>query len=146
MALNEFSARFAEVLFAAFPTLRGHARECSIEDHDSGSLLVEFSPPPVRPDCRFYVCTTNQEVTVGFDRMHTHMQWPAQDAIEFIRDLMAEKIVVAVRMTSGRWAGSTTLREGESPDVSNLSPDDVVYLRSWSGSKDAEFRGSGSGS
>lgn len=147
-SLNEFSASFAQVLFEAFPALEAFGTIDPHAEAVSGSLLVEFSPPPAREDCLFWVSTDCEEITVGFGLFHTHFAWPQPDddpywehPIDFMRDLMNDRILVEDWLKDGAWAGSSTLKADQEPDLSGLEADQVVMIRSWSGTRDRIIAG-----
>jgi hypothetical protein len=111
----------------------------------TGSLLVEFTPDASRLESVFYISTDNEEVTVGFDRYHSHFKWPAEysdwrvNPLTFIDALLHDRIVVKVGEKAGKWTGSSVLEADEEPELSGMEKDHVVTLRSWSGRLDRVY-------
>jgi hypothetical protein len=140
--LNEFSAQFAESLFGSFPWMRPHARVKGFDGADAGVLVVEVTPAPIRPDCTLWVSTLADEVSVGFGMFHAHFGWPGpfdtnwEDPLDFIGDLVEDKILIEDWLKDGEWHGSSVLRLGTEPDLAKMGADTVVMIRSWSGRLD----------
>ena len=148
--LNDFAGDFARALFEAFPWLRDHARLHEVEGVQPGSLLVEFDPPPPRKDCTFWISTDRDEITVGFGMFHSHFEWPRaeaddwwEDPLTFIRDLTEDRVLIEDWTKDGKWSGSSTLAADAEPDISKLTTDHVVLIRSWSGRLDRTISGAG---
>lgn len=143
--LDPLSEAFAEALFAEFPWMRGHSGPPE-DSALAGTLWVLYSPPPAREDTAFSISTADGEITIGFSAFHTHFSWPPEgedDALEFIRDLIAERILIEAWFKAGRWTGSGTLQPGESPNLRAMEDDHQVWVRSWSGRHDRTYRGRG---
>lgn len=136
---NQYANRFAEFLFAEFPTFRELATLDETAGVDPGSLILKIEPPPKREKCVFWISTDRSEITVGFDEFHTHFEWPNESPIEFIKDVMAERIVIEVRVRDGVWSGSSIVEPGAKPNLEGVQPGERVYLRSWSGAHDRDF-------
>lgn len=141
--LDDYSRGFAEDLFGALPRLRESAK---VEEH--GTLLVELSPGRERLYCDFWLSTAGGEVTVGFGMFHAHFDWPPFDSstpgldpIAFVRSLIEDETLIEDWTLSGEWTGSSTLSSDEEPDLTNLEPDHVIYIRSWSGKRDRIIKG-----
>jgi hypothetical protein len=134
--LDDFSRSFADALFAAVPDLRDHARA------EKAWLLIDLEPGPERQDCRFWISSDREEITVGFGMFHTHFcwplpdQWPESDPIKFIRSLMADETLIEDWTFDDKWSGSSVLAATEEPDLRGRTPGSVVYIRSWSGALD----------
>ncbi len=134
--LDDFSRSFADALFAAVPDLRDHARA------EKGWLLIDLEPGPERQDCRFWISSDHEQITVGFGMFHTHFcwplpdQWPESDPIKFIQSLMADETLIEDWTFDGKWSGSSILAATEEPDLRGSKPGSVVYIRSWSGALD----------
>jgi hypothetical protein len=143
--LNPFSRSFFDELSRSFPALASKAINDDNEKVLAGSLLVEFTPVASRPGSIFYISTDNEEVTVGFDRYHSHFNWPAEypdwqmNPIAFIDALIHNRILVEVWEKDGKWTGSSVIESNELPDLSKMEPDNVVNLKSWSGRLDKVF-------
>ena len=136
--LNSYSKRFAEALFTELPQFRENARRDDRPQVDDGSLIVEYRPPPEREESLFWLSTYGEEITIGFGEFHDHFEWPEpdHDPIGFIRDLMADRLVIVDKMRGKTWRGSTTLSPNEEPDVAKLGWREVYHVRSWSGRLD----------
>ena len=151
VGLNEFSSYFARHLFEAFPWLEQHGRLDPHPQADEGSLIVEYSPEPVRTDCQLWISTDDREVTIGFGMFHAHFDWPGddedefrEDPIVFLGDLVEERTLIEDWTKSGKWSGSSTLDRNEEPDTDDMAEDAVVYVRSWTGAHDRVIRHAGS--
>ena len=133
--LDGFARSFAEALFGAVPDLRAHART------ENGELWVELDPGPARKDCKFWISTEGDEVTVGFGMFHMHFDWPVRDGwqsdpIRFIQSMMADETLIEDWTLDGKWAGSSTLAATAEPDLRSLGPGRILHIRSWSGARD----------
>lgn len=139
--LDDFARSFADALFAAVPDLRDQARA------EKGVLLIDVKPGPARQDCDFWISTDGEEITVGFGMFHMHFDWPVRedvwpsDPIEFIRSVMADDTLIEDWTLDGKWSGSSVLAATEEPDLQGMRPGHVLYIRSWSGTRDRTIRG-----
>lgn len=134
--LNEYSARVARSIFAAYPGWEAHATA------EEGVLIVRV-PCPVdgRPELAIY--TDDDEITVSYDRWHGHFDdWAEQteehlfdDAYAFAHAFLSERISVAVHMSGSDWAGSQLIDAGEEPP--EPGPGQTVYVHSWLGTHDS---------
>lgn len=105
-ALDDYSRRFGERLFAAHPGWSGDARP----DPDApGALLVEV-PSPVAGRS-LTIRTYGRQITVDFGPDGWHQHFGAERgsdeatynaALSFIGDLLAERLVVLTRVLFGR--------------------------------------------
>jgi len=169
--LDDYSQRFADVLFQAFPEWKEFLSIQSENDFDEEGYLLVKVPAPVQslipsnllPDYKdFLIVDSNGEITVGFDYYHTHFDMFSgtneaeefKQAVEFIQSIVEEKICPVVILNGNEWCGSTSVDAGEKPDLSNwqnLSPScQDVYVRSWRGTFNrkynvAEVRGKNNG-
>ena len=168
--LNEYSSRFADVLFSAFPEWRRYQFEKLPEifsGDTTGSLLVYIPcPTPSKdlPDGNYLLIeTADGEVTVSWDRFHTHFDmWSGvpetqgfTEAVEFLHSLITEEVSIAITMDGSKWRGAGVVqsvnsedRLSESETLPNLSsfagtgteqppPNCNVYVRSWLGTYDS---------
>src|SRR5438270_13193705 len=110
----------AEQLFAEFPEWRALART---ETAEGGAefLVIEVAPPPqAMVEHGLVIDTSNDEVTVGFDCYHSHFDdwvgdgehFGTQAAIEFIKQIVSERIVVVSWWQGEEWRGSAQLEPG----------------------------------
>ena len=143
MEMNAFARLFADRLFQAFPEWRGLSRVDS-----EGYLIVEV-PPPSGSQVAGALCvsTADDEVTVFVDAYHDHFSWPIdegvassyEDPITFIREILAETLVVVSWWNDGEWRGSTA-----QPASETVKPWDGreatthARVRSWNGTFDRE--------
>jgi hypothetical protein len=106
-------------------------------------LALEIPPPaPDRPGA--WLRCEPDEITIGYDRWHAHYgPWtvPAERGVfeaaaDFLDDLLAERVAIAVTMCGEEWRGSQTVAPGERPVPST---GERIYVRSWSGGLDADY-------
>ncbi len=132
--LNDFSERFAAVLFAQYPDWDKYAGQVTEFDGRS-SLVVQVPCPNPRVIAGLSITTDGDEVTVGLDRYHTHFMQDEEQvfesALEFIAGLMSEELVVLVYMNDEQWAGSRCV--GPDDPWPPPKPGQCRYLRSWLG-------------
>ena len=147
--LNEYSRRFADVLFTAYPEWREFASVDTAEDVDEGTLVVQVSPPRPRDiQWPLHISTDGEEITVGFDSYHRHFNRYGEDdeaegyaeALAFIADLLAERVAVISWWNGDEWRGSSTFVPGA--DV--VTPPwaikaKTVRVRSWKGTYDKDI-------
>ena len=140
--MDELSKDFADALFREFPDWRPLAR---VERLESGAdfLVVEVPPPSTAAvDSPLVVTTQGEEVSVFFDHWHTHFGWPTEmpvpnlfeDPIIFLRELVTERIVIAVWHNGQEWRGSSAHPVDDlvsKPD--EFKPVSEVRIRSWRG-------------
>src|SRR5438034_7918166 len=94
--LNNFSRSFYHQLCTTFPELASRTVLEVDPGVTPGSWLIQFAPTDSRPESVFWVSTDKEEVTVGFDRYHSHFSWPAEysdwqmNPLSFIDALIAE--------------------------------------------------------
>jgi hypothetical protein len=147
--LNDYSRRFAEVLFAAHPEWRELASVDTTEDVDKGVLLVRVTPPTPR-DIKWplHISTDGEEVTVGFDIYHSHFNRYADDeeaeefaeALAFIADLLAERIAVISWWDGDEWRGSSTVEAGTDVSAPSWASNaKTARIRSWRGMYDKDI-------
>ena len=149
--LNPFSRTVARDLFAAFPEWRCLARVDHSESVNSGCLSLEV--PNVKSDGALRIDTTDEEVTIGFDRWHEHFNkhdhyiefgesqpnHALLAAIETLKEFTTDKRIVQVTMSGDRWCGSRLIEAQTKPDLTALSLEQFVYTRSWSGIYDRKY-------
>jgi hypothetical protein len=136
-ALGPLAREFAAALFKEFPAWREHARNEKLE---GATLVVEVPSPSDPAGNSLWISTDNDEISVGFGMFHSHFDWPDDSgwpggALSFIQDLVADRVLIADTVANRQWCGSTVVSPGETPDK---GPDQIVYVRSWSGHLDRE--------
>lgn len=144
--LNEYSRRFAGELLDRFPFFLCHARIDKDDDGEDGVLVVEFAPDSARPNCLFLVSTHGAEVTVGLDEWHGHFDWPDEDVLTFIEDLVAGRSAVELHLKNGCYSGSSVVGRAHVPEGNtSLSEGEAVHYRFWRAAEDREFHGAMAG-
>jgi hypothetical protein len=149
--MDTFSLISNEQLFAAFPEWRALARRERAED-GSSHLVVQVLPPV---EAMVYhhgllVCTSDEDVTVSFDFYHSHFYELTGDgdhfgtmaALEFIKQILSERVSVVSWWLDDEWRGSAQLEAGAAP----LPPwwlesgsFNHIRVRSWRGSFNANL-------
>ncbi|MDQ2732509.1 MAG: hypothetical protein M3Y56_12685 [Armatimonadota bacterium] len=154
--LDDYAQRFANELFEAIPEWWQYVLDEFPEIFTKpvkGCLIVKV-PAPVQVSSPLFgdwllIDTCDGEVTVTFDYYHTHFdcfsdvpeELGFREAIEFIQSFVKEEFCVVVTMDGDKWLGSTTVKPDEEPDLSWLKfPCERVYIRSWKGTYDREYR------
>ncbi|HEX2780904.1 MAG TPA: hypothetical protein VHM30_15490 [Gemmatimonadaceae bacterium] len=139
-ALDEYSRRFGECLFAVHPTWREHARP---DPEAPGSLVVEV-PSPVAHRA-LTIRTYGRQITVDFGPDGWHQHFGAEHGsdegaygagLSFIEDLLAERVVITTRFLLGR---ALWMRARRVPVRRPRYGELRVY--SWSGRLDQPSRG-----
>src|SRR5688500_6636240 len=128
-SLNEFSLGFARVLFDAYPEWASAARPHMADEVASGALLVEVKPPNPKVFDGFWIVTSDDEVTIGFDRFHSHCS-DYDEAMAVIDGIVEERFVALIHMRGDQWSGSSLTTPD---DRQEEAPDQLVYIRSWKG-------------
>jgi hypothetical protein len=58
------------------------------------------------------------------------------EMLDVIQQILAETALFAVVMRGEEWVGTTLIRRGEPTDASQLGPNEVAHIVSWSGNYD----------
>ena len=147
--LNDHSRTFAQHLFREFPDWLRYARFDPYEEFEKEALLVEV-PRPAR-DARhgLFITTSEWEVSVGFgENFHTRFGVSGQDedgdfhgrALAFIRDFVAEKLVLVTAFENDQWLGAWTVRVSEDGLPEQDREEGVTLrIRSWKGTWDRDL-------
>ncbi len=154
--LDDYAQRFATKLFKAFPEWRQFilAEAPDIFTEPVAGCLIVKVPTPVKMSSPEFgnwllIDTCDEQVTVAFDRYHTHFdcfsdvpqEQSFREAVEFIQSLVHEELCLAVTMDGDHYRGSVPFKSNEEPDLSWLSsPCERVYIRSWKGTFDREYK------
>jgi hypothetical protein len=144
--LDDFSAGFANQLFAIYPAWASSAKVETPSGADFGYLLVEVPPPP-QADFAYplTIYTRDGEVTVVFDYYHTQFfPQPAiplnTDALDFIARILREDISTGSGWDKDLWLGAWVVEENEDPKVENpMGSMRRIRVRSWNGSRNLDF-------
>lgn len=146
--MDPFSLAAADEIFAAFPEWRALARE---EQADDGTcfLVIEVKAPlEANVEHGLIVDTQNREVTVGFDCYHSHFdQWVGdgdhfgtQAALEFIKQVLNERVAVVSWWQDEKWCGSSQVEAGTSPQPPWWQTRfNRIRIRSWKGTLNADI-------
>ena len=74
---------------------------------------------------------------------HSHFNWPRpsadaswEDPLVFLADLIEERTLIEDWTKGGSWSGSSTLGRASEPDLAGMGQDNLVHVRSWTGSLD----------
>ena len=113
--------------------------------------MVEVTSP-VTADVKhgLVVDTSNEEITVGFDCYHSHFdEWVGDGesfgtlaALEFIKQVVSERVAVVSWWRDDEWCGSAQLEAGASPAVPSWASSNSfnrIRIRSWKGSLNADI-------
>jgi hypothetical protein len=112
----------------------------------TGFLLGEMPSPNPRASSPLWITTEDDEITVGFDAFHTHFSaWDqatseAQsfaDALALVRDITAERVLVASWWLEEKWSGFQLVEPGFRPERPQYVLDSAAArVRSWTGGRD----------
>ncbi len=149
--LNAHSRLFADQLFRRWPQWFRHARFDPYEDFEKEALLVEVPRPVDGSTHGLFITTSEWEISIGFgDSFHTRFgssgdSGPGnfmEDALEFLGDFVAERIVIATASEDGEWLGGwkIDLRSQELGAV-EVDPGVKYKIQSWLGTHDCELGG-----
>lgn len=136
---SEFSRRFAEKLFSAFPAFRDLAIV------EGNSFVVEVTAPNPAARAPLFISTADEEVTVGFDAWHCHFDGMLEkddeeifaSSIALVRDLLAERVAVLAWLDGDQWLGSSCAKVDEVD--AELQSGDTGYAITWRGTHDRRF-------
>jgi hypothetical protein len=138
-----------EALFAVFPDWRSFART-GIGDNGEPCVIVEVpAPSEANVEHGLFIERSTDEITVSFDCYHAHFeQWEGKDdltgaggALDFIRKIVSERLVVLSWWDGERWCGSAQIEVGapaEVPEWAIPGSFDRVRVRSWGGALNAD--------
>jgi hypothetical protein len=117
VGIDDYSSRSLATLLAVFPEF-----EDFIQEKPDESIFIETTSPS---GSRLWVSTEGAEVTVGFDCHHRHFGQPwhperepeqdVEEAIEYIRELMSRRYLIAVWTRNGKFVMSSTVQQGDVP-------------------------------
>jgi hypothetical protein len=138
-SLNEYSRRFAELLFAMYPAWREHMVVEPWPNADSGCFCVEIASPAA-PDQPLWIGTDGGEVTVGFGAhgWHDHFgEWTGADeatsfqqALDEVAAIIAGRRLLAVGFYEGIASVSQVYDANESPSFERV---ERIETFSWPG-------------
>jgi hypothetical protein len=101
-------------------------------------LLVEVKPPAsANVEHGLAIYTANDEVTVSFDTFHSHFrEWNEEyeSALEFIEQVVTERIAIVSWWFDDKWLGSSYVAAGHEPEHRSRPPrSNRIRVRSWKG-------------
>jgi hypothetical protein len=147
--LNDHSRQFAHLLFRQWPEWLSFARFDPFEDFEKEALLVEVPLPADGSRHGLFITTSEWEVSVGFgESFHTRFGADSgpqdedfyQAALTFIRDFVAEDVVVATASQDGEWLGAWKIdRRREDLDDVVVDEGAALAIRSWLGTYDRDL-------
>jgi len=148
--LNDHSRQFATQLFRRWPEWLQHARFDPYEDFEKEALLIEVPRPVDGSTHGLFITTSEWEISVGFgENFHTRFGTSGEstrgdfyeEALKFISDFVAERLVVAIAYQENEWLGSWKIDlERESLDAVEVGPGEMVKIRSWLGTHDKDLQ------
>lgn len=148
LKLNDHSRQFAHQLFREWPEWLQHARFDPFEDFEKEALLVEVPRPVDGARHGLFITTSEWEISIGFgESFHTRFGAEGEpgekdfygEALAFLRDFVAEKIVVATASQDGEWLGAWQVdRRREDPAELTVEPEVSLSVRSWRGTYDRD--------
>jgi len=146
--LNDHSRRFAILLFREWPEWVAHARYDPYEDFEKEALLVEVPRPCDGSRHGLFITTSEWEISVGFgESFHTRFGVGGDgdpgdfyaEAMAFLRDFVAEDVVVATASQGGEWLGAWRIdRRREDPEALDVEDGVELRIRSWRGTHDRD--------
>jgi hypothetical protein len=111
--LTPYSSQSLAVLLSLLPDLEPHVRI------EGKHFEVKVTSPA---GWELWVCSPNEEITVGFAVYHTHFGWhqgdpkdDAADGADFIRALCSGELVLAMWFTGAEYAGSRPIAATQNP-------------------------------
>lgn len=133
----------------AFPEWRLLVREERDEEGSSFEVLEVQAPAEANVDHSLLVDTAGDEITVSFDAYHSHFdEWVGDGtyvgtmaALEFIKQLVSERIAVQSWWKGEQWCGSAQLEAGQMPKLPSWAGApiiDRIRVRSWKGALNAD--------
>ena len=148
--LNDHSRQFATQLFRRWPEWIQHARFDPYEDFEKEALLIEVPRPVDGSGHGLFITTSEWEISVGFgENFHTRFGISGEnsdgnfydEALGFIADFVAERLVVAIAYQEKEWLGSWKIDLAkESLDEIEVGPGETVKIRSWLGTYNRELQ------
>ena len=129
--------------FSAFPHLRANAREERTDDGQSFTVIEVGAPLEANVEHGLVVDFSNGEVTVGFDCYHSHFEsfYGGEDdaptaAVQFVSQLLEERIAVVSWWRDDSWHGSAQVEVGDElrvPSWVSSESYNRIRVRSWRG-------------
>lgn len=142
-------AHTLQPVLAAFPEWRRFVRVETANDGSTYEVLQIQAPVAANVAHGLLVDTSNDEITVGFDVYHSHFDDWVDDnincgtvaALDFIRQIVSERVAVLSWWQGEKWCGSAQLEAGEEPELPSWAGAptiDRIRVRSWNGALNAD--------
>jgi hypothetical protein len=134
--MTPFSETTIEAILAAFPDWKPFVRQERGRNGDVYAIVEAPAPAVANTADGLWITTENDEVTVWFDRFHSHFDcWEVMSngdaASSFVEDLLNERIVVASTWRGDEWLSAWPERAG---DPVETPPSGIrLRIRSWRG-------------
>jgi len=137
-------SKAAKELFCEFPQWRDFTRSEVADDGTQFLVIHVPAPSEANVEHGLFIDTSNSEVTVGFDCYHSHFDdfigdgehFGTKAALEFIKQIISERVAVVSWWAGETWRGSAQLEAGATPIIpswTTASDMDRVRVRSWNG-------------
>jgi hypothetical protein len=147
--LNDHSREFAHRLFREFPDWLPFARYDPYEEFEKEALLVEVPRPTDGSSNGLFITTSEWEISVGYGEcFHTRFGATGDSelanfvdaAMEFIRDFVAERVVIAVARQGTEWLGAWKIdTRRQDLDAVEAEAGVAISIRSWHGTLDRDI-------
>jgi len=162
--MDDLPRAFAQMLFEVFPEWRGFTRGGMCVDAAGSGLVVEVPSLPAADVKLGLLIRVDDEVTVGFDYYHCHfdpdttyadLRASAKDttgeeersgvltALDFVKDIVSERIVIVSYLLNDEWRGSTAMpaeMPPHRPDYVGGRSYNRIRVRSWAGARNADVK------
>jgi hypothetical protein len=133
----------------AFPEWRPLVREERADDGSSFEVLEVQAPAGANVKHGLVIDTAGDEITISFDAYHSHFdewvgdgtQFGTMAALEFIKQLVSERVAVLSWWKGEQWCGSTQLEAGQAPELPSWAGAPTIErirVRSWKGTLNAD--------
>lgn len=149
--LNDHSRQFATRLYRLWPQWYQFSRYDPYEEFEKEALLVEVPRPVDGSSHGLFVTTSEWEISVGFgENFHTRFGHNGEgqpgdfysEALAFLQNFVAERVVIAVAYQADEWLGAWSLDLAtESLADLKVAAGERVTIRSWQGRYDREIFG-----
>ncbi|MDO8458456.1 MAG: hypothetical protein Q7T07_16250 [Burkholderiaceae bacterium] len=133
----------------AFPEWRSLVREEQADDGSSFEVLEVQAPVGANVKHGLLMDTAGDEITISFDAYHSHFdEWGSDGthfgtmaALEFIKQLVSERVAVLSWWKGEQWCGSAQLEAGQTPEIPSWAGAPTITrirVRSWKGTLNAD--------
>ena len=135
MQLDEYSVNFSKMLYSIFPRFKQYEEIKEYDEYSEAYLLIEVQSSSNSENI-LWISTYDEEITVGFDWYHTHFGYSEIDeddfklAIDLIKEIVEEKMAIAVIKKKDSWIRSYIIKNNELPEINK---DETIEIKSWNG-------------